>query len=140
MPRISVPRPDKDRLNLRTERWRKIAKESLKQCRRNQIPDIAETASFEDMLNIGKDSDIKIIFWENENTPFLLFPDKMDYQKIFAVMGPEGGFTRDEVDAAKESGFVTGGLGPRILRAETAAVTACSLLQYIFGDMGKKKT
>jgi len=135
----SVPRPDKERLNLRTERWKKIAKESLKQCRRNQIPDIAETASFEDMLNIGKDSDVKIIFWENENIPFSLFPDKMDYQKIFAVLGPEGGFTRDEVDAAKECGFVTGGLGPRILRAETAAVTACSLLQYIFGDMGKKR-
>jgi 16S rRNA (uracil1498-N3)-methyltransferase len=52
------------------------------------------------------------------------------------MLGPEGGFTEEEIKMAENSGFVTAGLGPRILRAETATLAACTLIQYLFGDMG----
>jgi 16S rRNA (uracil1498-N3)-methyltransferase len=137
----SVPRPDKKRLFTRTERWKKIAKEALKQCKRCCSPEIGATVSFEEVLNLGKDSDLKIVFWEEESKPVnkeLTVSDLKPPEKIFILLGPEGGFTLKEVENAKESGFITASLGPRILRAETATIAACTLLQYLFGDMGKK--
>lgn len=137
----SVPRPDKKRLFTRTERWNKIAKEALKQCKRCCSPEIGETVSFEEVLSLGKDSDLKIVFWEEESKPVnkeLAVSNLKPPEKIFILLGPEGGFTLKEVEKAKESGFITAALGPRILRAETATIAACTLLQYLFGDMGKK--
>lgn len=137
----SVPRPDKKRLFTRTERWKKIAKEALKQCKRFCPPEIGTTVSFEEVLNLGKDSDLKIVFWEEELKPVnikLLPPHARHPESIFVLVGPEGGFTSQEVENARASGFITAALGPRILRAETATIAACTLLQYLFGDMGKK--
>jgi 16S rRNA (uracil1498-N3)-methyltransferase len=52
------------------------------------------------------------------------------------VLGPEGGFAEEEVGAAVAAGFISASLGPRILRAETAAVAACAIVQHLFGDLG----
>jgi len=136
----SVPRPDKKRLFTRTERWKKIAKEAVKQCKRSCPLKIGATISFEEVLNLGKDSDLKIVFWEEESMPVsneLSVSNVKPAGKIFVLLGPEGGFTLKEVENAKASGYITAALGPRILRAETATVAACTLLQYLFGDMGK---
>ena len=54
------------------------------------------------------------------------------------MLGPEGGFTSQEIKSAKDQGFVTAALGPRVLRAETAVIAASALLQYLFGDMSQK--
>ena len=91
-------------------------------------------------MNLGKDSDLKIVFWEEESKPVnkeLLVSNVKPVEKILILLGPEGGFTLKEVETARESGFITAALGPRILRSETATVAACTLLQYLFGDMGK---
>ena len=56
-------------------------------------------------------------------------------QKIYAVVGPEGGFTEEEVALAKDKGFVPVKLGQRILRTETAAITLVGILQYELGDL-----
>jgi len=136
----SVPRPDKKRLFTRTERWKKIAKEAVKQCKRSCPLIIGATVSFEEVLNLGKDSDLKIVFWEEESKPVdkeLLISNVKPVEKIFILLGPEGGFTLKEVENAKASGFIAAALGPRILRAETATIAASTLLQYLFGDMGK---
>jgi 16S rRNA (uracil1498-N3)-methyltransferase len=136
----SIPRPDKKQLLTRTKRWEKIAKEALKQCRRGCMMKIGETVSFEEMLNLGQVCDLKVAFWEDELQPahanLLGSGDQID--TVFALIGPEGGFTQKEIEKAKDRGFTTVGLGPRILRAETATVAACVLLQYLFGDMGQK--
>ena len=55
---------------------------------------------------------------------------------MFIVIGPEGGFTKEEVELAKEKGLTVASLGKRILRAETAAIAAVTLAQYALGDMG----
>jgi 16S rRNA (uracil1498-N3)-methyltransferase len=136
----SVPRPDKKQLLARTKRWGKIAKEALKQCKRGRIMEIGETVSFEEMLNQGQFCDLKIAFWEDELQPLHanLPGSNGQIHTIFALIGPEGGFTQKEIEKARDHGFITVGLGPRILRAETAAVAACVLMQYLFGDMSQK--
>jgi 16S rRNA (uracil1498-N3)-methyltransferase len=101
---------------------------------------IGETVSFEEVLNLKDSCDLKIIFWENE---LKLVNDKLpkpnrQINTIFAMLGPEGGFTFREIQSARGRGFVTAALGPRVLRAETATIAASVLLQYLFGDMSQK--
>ncbi len=135
----SVPKPKKERMNARVERWRKIAREAVKQCRRGSIPEVGFPVSFEHALDIAETCDLKIIFWENESEPFnITFSGHCNkqYNKIFVMLGPEGGFTPEEIESARTCGFVTAALGPRILRAETATIAACTLIQFLFGDMG----
>jgi len=139
----SVPRPDKKRLSARRKRWEKIAIEALKQCRRGIVTRIGETITFNDVIKIDDECDLKIVFWENESKPVSYAVQQVHdrhYKKILAVLGPEGGFTEKEIEDARACGFVTASLGPRILRAETATVAACTILQYLFGDMGLKKS
>ncbi|HEX8951737.1 MAG TPA: RsmE family RNA methyltransferase, partial [Polyangia bacterium] len=57
-------------------------------------------------------------------------------QQIVIAIGPEGGFTVEEVEAARAAGFAPVGLGPRILRTETAALVVLSILGYALGDLG----
>ena len=134
----SVPMPDKMQLLKRTKRWEKIAREAVKQCRRGRIMEIGNTVSFSQVLNQAKDYDLKIAFWEDESRPIQTVTPDGPVHSIFALIGPEGGFTRKEIETAKDHGFVIAGLGPRTLRAETAALAAGVLLQYLFGDMNQK--
>ena len=139
----SVPRPDKKRLSVRRKRWERIAIESLKQCKRGHITKIGGTVTFNDVIKIDDECDLKIVFWENESKSISDAVQNMydrHYKKILAVLGPEGGFTENEIENAIAGGFVSASLGPRILRAETATITACAILQYLFGDMGLKKS
>ena len=136
----SVSRPDKKRLSARRKRWKKIAIEALKQCGRGHVTEIGETITFNDAIKIDDGCDLKIVFWENESKPISDAIQHRHYRKILAVLGPEGGFSEKEIEDARVCGFVTASLGPRILRAETAAIAACTILQYLFGDMGLKKS
>jgi 16S rRNA (uracil1498-N3)-methyltransferase len=80
---------------------------------------------------------LRLLFWEEE-TDFRLRPEmigKGSFDKILILLGPEGGFSRDEVVAARKVGWQTVSLGRRILRAETATLTAVSLVQYLVGNM-----
>lgn len=136
----SVPRPDDKRVIARTKRWEKIAKEAAKQCKRVKITGIGKTVSYDDVIASETDFDLKIVFWENEKN--LLDPKNLvagygDLKKILVTFGPEGGFSVNEIEKAKENGFITASIGPRILKAETAAVCASALMQFLFGDMGK---
>jgi 16S rRNA (uracil1498-N3)-methyltransferase len=137
----SIPRPDASRLAGRRRRWQRIATEALKQSRRVDLPEIAEAHSFEAVLDVGQTCDLNIVFWENESSPLnsdMGSNGKDPIKKILLVLGPEGGFTQHEIQMAKNSGFLIAGLGPRILRAETATLAAVTLVQYIFGDMGTR--
>ena len=135
----SIARPDAKRLTGRVQRWQRIATEAVKQCRRIDTPLIANAHSFEEMLVFSNSCDLKIVFWENESSPLdrdHTAPDK-PLEKILLMLGPEGGFTEQEIHQLLENGFLTAGLGPRTLRAENATIAAVTLVQYLFGDMGK---
>lgn len=134
----SVSRPGIDRLMSRKRRWEKIAAESIKQCGRSLAPEIRPAESFGGMLQDIQGCRIKIAFWENESTPVSMErigirPEGDD--TVAVLVGPEGGFTEDEIEQAESAGFVTCSLGPRILKADTAAIAACTLVQYLLGDM-----
>jgi len=135
----SIARPDKDRLAGRIQRWKRIATEALKQCRRKNMLEISEALTFDEVLEFSKNCDLKIVFWENEATLLnrgLGSKSDTPLNSIMVMLGPEGGFTDQEIERAWQAGFVSAGLGPRILRAETAALAASTLVQYLFGDMG----
>ena len=135
----SVSTPGPKRLSARLERWKKIVKESVKQCRRAKLPQIHDASMFTEILEYGQGCDLKIIFYENESpslNSLLTAVTHSPPQSILLILGPEGGFTEGEIEQAREAGCLIAGLGPRILRAETAAIAACTLAQYLFGDMG----
>ena len=134
----SVPVLNAQRISARKDRWKKIAIEALKQCRRSNLLNISDLLTYDALLDYGQDCDIKLIFWEDESPsrPFEL-PDSNagSVQSVIAIIGPEGGFTPDEVAAARANGYTTVSLGPRILKADTAALAVSTLLQYGYGDM-----
>jgi 16S rRNA (uracil1498-N3)-methyltransferase len=135
----AIARPDKDRLAGRTGRWKRIAAEAVKQCRRRDMPQIYDTLSFQEVLELSSTCDLKIVFWENETAPLnrdLDLKRQGPLKKIMLMLGPEGGFAEQEIEMARKSGFRVAALGPRILRAETATLAACTLVQYLYGDMG----
>ena len=138
----AVARPEASRVGYRQERWRKIAVESLKQCRRGDLMAIEALSSFEQVLEFGQACDLRIIFWERAVEPLSARRSHGAAgppASVMVVLGPEGGFSEQEVRTAEAAGFVPASLGPRILRAETAALCACAIVQYVFGDLGPGK-
>lgn len=136
--RRSVPVPDEKRLRSRYERWQKISQEAVKQCGRRCPMVIDPVVSFETALANAQSCDARLIFWEKESRPerrgHLPTPGA---GKVFVMIGPEGGFADDEVSRARQAGFLAVGLGPRILRAETATLAAAVLMQFLFGDIAQ---
>lgn len=77
----------------------------------------------------------RVFLWEKERTGSLKDALVHPASRIYALVGPEGGFSEPEALQAQEAGFRPIGLGPRILRAETAGIAIASLLQFLFGDL-----
>ncbi len=122
----------------KAERWRKIAEESAEQCGRAVIPEICEPQGFRAFLEtLAERKDFNgLIFWERGG----LSPDEAlkragfsggSANRLFLCVGPEGGFEASEVEAAESRGFVRTTLGKRTLRADTAAVAALSVVQFL---------
>jgi 16S rRNA (uracil1498-N3)-methyltransferase len=124
----------------RVMRWRKIAEEASRQSGRGVIPIIHEPMNFSDAFNLLQPSNrIKgILFYEQGGMKLSeavsSFVPRLS--SIYLFIGPEGGFTKEEVTLAKEKGIMVTYLGRRILRAETAAISVVTLLQFLLGDMG----
>ena len=137
--RRSIPSPDPKRMMGRSQRWHKISLESLKQCGRCHAMSIDPVVSFGDAVKQANDHDLKIIFWEESKSASMPIQIQPPHPaSVFVMIGPEGGFEANEISYAKESGFKTVGLGPRILKAETAALAAAVMVQHVLGDMGLK--
>jgi len=135
----SIARPPERRMNARIARWHNIAREAVKQSRRGQIPEIAMPVSFDEALRLSINSDKRIFFWEKAESALIDSDESLNkIDDAFAMIGPEGGFTEQEALNASDRGFTTVSMGPRILRAETAAIAACTMIQYLYGDIRKK--
>jgi 16S rRNA (uracil1498-N3)-methyltransferase len=134
----SVPAPDQKRLSARLERWRKLSLEAVKQCGRRRAMHIDPVASFEEVLKEAQQCDLRLIFWEQCAQARDMPPSRpINPAKLFVLIGPEGGFESDEVARAQQEGFLAVGMGPRILRAQTAALAAAVISQFAFGDLGQ---
>lgn len=131
----SIPSPDSKKIEKRWRRWQTIAKESLKQCRRSRLPDITEPVDFETLLELSDTCDRKIAFWEKSTQRLDALNSLPPAKNVMILIGPEGGFSETEIQFTQAKGFSSYLMGPRILRAETASICACTLIQHILGDI-----
>lgn len=123
----------------KTDRWRRIALEACKQCKRTIIPEINEPMEFINLLSQLKKYDIVVVPYENEDgfgIKRMCRNLDSEVRSAAIVIGPEGGFEEKEIDELKQLGAYILTLGPRILRTETAGIVAASILQYELGDLG----
>lgn len=113
------------------ERWNAIAESAAKQCKRAFIPKVSQVITFNQMVNMVNDYDLFLVAYEDEkgvlSTKLALDSIKKG-DKIAVLIGSEGGLTQKEIDTLKEKGAKIISLGKRILRAETASITALSIL------------
>jgi len=125
------------RSTAKVARWNRIALESTKQCGRTTPPRVAEPADFASSLDAASGSETRIILHENPTDSLGNYMASRDRRagSINIFVGPEGGFSKEEISLARENGYAPLGLGKRILRAETASVVGVALLQSGFGDM-----
>ncbi|HHV60015.1 MAG TPA: 16S rRNA (uracil(1498)-N(3))-methyltransferase [Clostridiaceae bacterium] len=114
-------------------RWRKIALEAAKQCNRGKIPNISEPVYLNDAIIESVKRNSGVIAYENaENRPQSV---ENISNAVSVFIGPEGGFTPEEVSLAQSSGIKPVSLGPRILRTETAGVVLVTIIMNKFGDI-----
>lgn len=134
---FTVPKLDVRKIAHRSERWRKIALSAAKQCGRTQVPEILPLSEFGQMVQDADARQLKLLFWERETARSLrqVHGANPDAPAILIVIGPEGGLSSAEAELALARDFYSVHLGRRILRAETAAVTALSLVQFLWGDL-----
>jgi 16S rRNA (uracil1498-N3)-methyltransferase len=127
---------EKAEMESRIKRWERIIVEAAKQCERNTLPELFPAASFLGLLAESHQT-LKIMPYEEESSRTLkeLEQPSLASKSVLALIGPEGGFHKDEVNQAQEKGFIPISLGPRILRSETAALALLCLLQFLWGDM-----
>jgi 16S rRNA (uracil1498-N3)-methyltransferase len=136
----SIPRWPPVKSPQKQERWQRIAVEASRQCGRTDIPEIGEIVTFTEMLRSGQPEGLNLICWEEESARGIrevLRDPKLERIKQFRVIvGPEGGFDKDEIAQAQTGCFLSVSLGKRVLRVDTAAAAVLSILQYEKGALG----
>jgi len=126
--------------NIKIERYIAQSIEAAEQCHRTDLPKIAAPQNLTDTLS-SWDKTRTLFFMDEtlQSKPFLEQLSENKTKKAAILIGPEGGFSKDELDKLRKASFTKGAtLGPRILRAETAAVAALSCWQMIAGDWSNK--
>ena len=134
-----VVRYDAKKAAARRDRWQKIADEAAKQCGRTALLSVAAVTDLNDFLqqNAAAAESELIFFYENEQDQTVKsYLSQVQAKRIVLLVGPEGGFSLDEATAVAAASGHSVTLGPRILRAETAALTALAVVQYEKGDLG----
>lgn len=121
-----------ERLDRRTSHWQAVAVSACEQCGRNRVPDVQPPLPLNTWLaNIGS---VANAFMMDPESSRALSDFTPACDQAMVLSGPEGGFTAQEADAARQAGFVGVRLGPRVLRTETAAIAMLAALQTLWGD------
>ncbi|HVZ71486.1 MAG TPA: 16S rRNA (uracil(1498)-N(3))-methyltransferase [Polyangia bacterium] len=138
----SVARPEPG--SSRTERWDKIAREAARQCGRADVPRLDAPTPLAAAVGDEALPPLRFATWEaarGEAAPSLrralaaAFAAELAPRGLALLVGPEGGFAAEEIAEAEAHGFSAVGLGPRILRVETAAIAAVTLAQAAAGGL-----
>lgn len=135
-----------ERAQAKQERWSRLIVAAAKQCQRATLPEVLPPAEFRDAIKAcaARKDELTLVAWEGlcgMPARASLAPAMHDAQTakrlagVNVFIGPEGGFSDDEVELAKTLGATAFGLGPRILRAETAATAALAAVQYELGAL-----
>lgn len=132
-----IARPRIERLETQRERWQRIAFEAAQQAERWDVPDVHAPTELVSWLQSAAGT-VKLVLSERSDGVGLAaisWPEDAD-SRILLLIGPEGGWSVPERDAAHASGFRPVSLGARILRAETAALAALAIIQSRLGELG----
>ena len=122
-----------ERKDKRREHWQSVVNSACEQCGRNTIPQVAPVITFHDWLGEPNEGYKLVLHHRAQNT----LPERPPQQgSITLLIGPEGGLSFVEISAAQSAGYLPLRLGPRVMRTETAAVAALSVLQWTWGDFG----
>jgi len=131
----TVPELDPDKMEERRSRWERIAREASKQSGRVRVPEIGSVISFREAFT-KTELDLKLIPWENERVSLRTALKRCQVTvypcRVGIFVGPEGGFTPEEIGYARRNGAIPVSLGPRILRTETAGIVASAIVLYEF--------
>jgi 16S rRNA (uracil1498-N3)-methyltransferase len=130
----------------RVARWQRIALEAAKQSGRAFVPEINSPVPFESLVQdtIAQLQDATgnpklpcLMFSERDGESIIAAKEKLpaNLSVLTALVGSEGGWTNEELEAARQAGWTIVTLGGRTMRAETAAIAVTTLLQHIFGDL-----
>ena len=131
----SITLEERDASQHKSHRWPAVVEKAVEQCRRKLLPELHETSSLTKALEAGSSADVRLLLYERETITGLHELRDIKPASVTLVCGPEGGFTEDEASLAKSLGYTPVRLGGRILRCETAAIAALSIVQFMWGDL-----
>lgn len=135
--RRTVARLEPGRGAARLARWERIAREAAKQSGRATIPEVCAPTPLVTWLRAPREPGLLLCLWEAEATVLDTALPAERPARVTLVVGPEGGLAPEEIDDLRAAGAVVAGLGPRILRTETAGPVGLALLQSRYGDLGR---
>lgn len=127
-------KPHHIHIEKKIKKWQKISISACEQSKRNLIPNIHNLMTLENWCQ-EDDNSTKILFDPSAKNSINIFNNSLFLKKIRVLIGSEIGFSKQEIKMIKSYGFKHIRLGPRILRTETAVLTAISILQEKFGDL-----
>jgi 16S rRNA (uracil1498-N3)-methyltransferase len=118
-------------------RWQRIAVAAARQCGRRTLLDVQPPMVLRDFCLRYGSAPVKLVCWEEERRQGMRqVLERVTAQgPIVIVIGPEGGLTVHEVEAARTAGFTTVSLGPHLLRTETAAIVLTGIVRYSLGEL-----
>lgn len=132
----TIPRTPSARRAGRVSRWQRVAREAAKQSGRAVIPEVTPPITLPGWLAEPHAPGLIVCLWEGAESPVAAVLPEGHVERATLVVGPEGGFTPDEASSLRSAGAILAGLGPRILRSETAGPVGLALLQARYGDLG----
>lgn len=126
---------------VKLERWRRLAKEAAEQSGRAIIPEISDPMKLAEVFKLKGQFDLTLVPWEREKNNDLksilrpTHPTSLTTHptSLLVLIGPEGGFTKEEVAVAQQAGFISVSLGKRIMRTETAGLATIANIIYELG-------
>ncbi|MDP3294460.1 MAG: 16S rRNA (uracil(1498)-N(3))-methyltransferase [Nevskia sp.] len=128
----SVVKLDAERWDKKLEHWRGIATSACEQSGRTRLPEVAAVQKLDAWL-ASSDQALRLVLAPTESVSLRSLAGATN---IALLIGPEGGLSDHEIAAARRAGCIGIGLGPRVLRTETAGVAALAALQLLWGDLG----
>ncbi len=127
---------ERDASQKKSHRWPEVIRKAARQCRRAILPELMPVHTFTEALASAGSAELKLVLYEGDvSWSFTEGIGSFKPQSVALLIGPEGGFSQDEVVQAQAEGFLPVSLGPRILHTETAAIVAVALVQGYLGDL-----